>query len=216
VISAALVAILPGEFLHRSLLGFTDHHAAEVLFSTVTILFLIMAIKRAREREISFSHLLNRDWSTITKPLIYTLLAGIFLGLYLLTWQGGLMFIFIVFACLVIQFIVDHVRHKSNDYLCIIGTPLFLIAFLMLIPVLGGSNRDTIYRVSLSIAVIVPVILSIVSRFMAGKVLKAIYYPVTLLGLLAIGLVALRIIDPSLFKYMFDQFGIFMFWRCNP
>ncbi|MCK5182128.1 MAG: glycosyltransferase family 39 protein, partial [Dehalococcoidia bacterium] len=89
VISAALVVILPGEFLHRSLLGFTDHHVAEVLFGTVTVLFLILAIKRAREREISFSHLLNRDWSTITKPLIYTLLAGIFLGLYLLTWQGG-------------------------------------------------------------------------------------------------------------------------------
>jgi len=205
----ALVAILPGEFLHRSLLGFTDHHAAEVLFSSVTILFLIMAIKRAREREISFSHLLNRDWSTITKPLIYILLAGIFLGLYLLTWQGGLMFIFIIFAYLVIQFIVDHLRHKSNDYLCIIGTPLFLIAFLMLIPVLGGSSRDTSYSVALSIAVVVPIILSTVSRLMAGRAWKPIYYPMTLLGLLAIGLVSLRIIDPSLFKYMFDQFGIF-------
>jgi oligosaccharyl transferase (archaeosortase A-associated) len=209
VISAALVVILPGEFLHRSLLGFTDHHTAEVLFGTVIILFLILAIKRAREREISFSHLLNRDWSIITKPLIYTLLAGIFLGIYLLNWQGGLMFIFIIFAYLVIQFIVDHLRRKSSDYLCIIGTPLFLIAFLMLIPVLGGSSRDSIYRVSLSIAVVVPIVLSIVSRVMAGKALKPIYYPVTLLGLLAIGLVALRIIDPSLFRYMFDQFGIF-------
>ena len=139
VISAALVVILPGEFLHRSLLGFTDHHVAEVLFSTVCILFLIMAIKRAREREISFSHVLNRDWSTITRPLIYTLLAGIFLGIYLLTWQGGLMFIFIIFVYLVIQFIVDHLRRKSTDYLCIVGTPLFLIAFLMLLPIFGKA-----------------------------------------------------------------------------
>jgi len=209
VISAALVVILPGEFLHRSLLGFTDHHAAEVLFSSVTILFLIMAIKRAREREISFGHLLSRNWSIITKPLIYTLLAGIFLGLYLLTWQGGLMFIFVIFAYLVVQFIVDHLRRKSNDYLCIIGTPLFLIAFLMLIPVLGGSSRDTIYRVSLSIAIVVPVVLSIISRLMTGRALKPVYYPLTLLGLLGIGLAALNAIDPSLFKYMLDQFNIF-------
>ena len=209
VIAAALVVILPGEFLHRSLLGFADHHAAEVLFSSVIVLFLIMAIKRAREREISFSHIRSRDWSTITKPLIYTLLAGIFLGLYLLTWQGGLMFIFVIFAYLVVQFIVDHLRRKSNDYLCIIGTPVFLIAFLMLIPVLGGSSRDTIYRVSLSIAVVAPIVLGIVSRFMVGKTLRPIYYPVTLLGLLAIGLVALRVIDPSLFRYIFDQFGVF-------
>jgi len=209
VISAALVAILPGEFLHRSLLGFTDHHVAEVLFSTVTILFLIMAIKRAREREISFGHLLSRNWSIITKPLIYTLLAGIFLGLYLLTWQGGLMFIFIIFAYLVVQFIVDHLRHKSSDYLCIVGIPLFLIAFIMLLPILGGSSRDTIYRVSLSIAIVVPVVLSIISRLMAGRALKPVYYPLTLLGLLGIGLAALNAIDPSLFKYMLDQFNIF-------
>ena len=50
VISAALVAILPGEFLNRSQLGFTDHHVAESVFSTTAILFLILAVKKARER----------------------------------------------------------------------------------------------------------------------------------------------------------------------
>jgi len=209
VISAALVAILPGEFLHRSLLGFTDHHVAEVLFSTVGVLFLIMAIKRAREREISFGHLLSRDWSTITKPLIYTLLAGIFLGIYLLSWGGALMFIFIIFAYLVIQFIVDHLRQKSNDYLCIIGTPLFLIAFLMLLPVLGESVRDSMYRASLLVAIVIPIVLSIISRLMAGKSLKPVYYPLVLLGLLGIGLAAFHAINPSLFQSMLGRFSIF-------
>ena len=209
VISAALVVILPGEFLHRSLLGFTDHHVAEVLFSTVCILFLIMAIKRAREREISFGHFIRRDWSTITKPLVYTLLAGIFLGIYLLSWQGGLLFIFIIFAYLVIQFIVDHLRHKSSDYLCIVGTPLFLIAFLMLLPVLGKSSLDTVYRVAMPIVIVVPIVLSTISRLMAGRALKPFYYPLTLLGLAGIGLVALHAIAPSLFQYMLAQFGIF-------
>ncbi|MDR9460073.1 MAG: STT3 domain-containing protein, partial [Dehalococcoidia bacterium] len=39
LLSAALIAILPGQFLLRSLLGFTDHHIAEVLFSTTAALF---------------------------------------------------------------------------------------------------------------------------------------------------------------------------------
>ncbi|MDH4269312.1 MAG: glycosyltransferase family 39 protein, partial [Dehalococcoidia bacterium] len=174
VIAAALVVVLPGEFLHRSLLGFTDHHVAEVLFSTVSMLFLIMAIKRAREREISFSHVLTRDWSTITKPLVYTLLAGVFLGLYLLSWSGGLMFIFIVFIYLVIQFIVDHLRRKSTDYLCIVGTPLFIIALLMLLPLLAKGSLDIMTRVSLLIAILVPVVLSIISRLMAARALKPV------------------------------------------
>ena len=209
VISAALIAILPGEFMHRSLLGFTDHHVAEVLFSTVSVLFLIMAIKRARQREISFEHILRRDWSTIRKPLIYTLLSGIFLGIYLLTWQGGLLLMFIIFAYLVIQFIVDHLRHKSSDYLCVIGTPLFLIALLMLLPVLSGSSRDSIYRISLAIAIVTPIVLSIISRVMISRVWKPIYYPLTLLGLAGIGLAGLYAIDSSLFRYMINLFSIF-------
>jgi oligosaccharyl transferase (archaeosortase A-associated) len=209
VISAALVAILPSEFLHRSLLGFLDHHVAEVLFSSVCVLFLIMAIKRAREREISFDHILSRDWSTVRKPLIYTLLAGIFLGIYLLTWVGGLMFIFIIFAYLVIQFIVDHLRRKSTDYLCIVGTPLFLIAFLMLLPILANTSLDTLSRVSLTIGIVVPIVLSIISRLMAGRALKPVYYLLTLLALTGIGLAALHAINPSLLRNMLHEFSVF-------
>ncbi|NWF77966.1 MAG: oligosaccharyl transferase, archaeosortase A system-associated, partial [Chloroflexi bacterium] len=209
VMAAALVAILPGEFLHRSLLGFTDHHVCEVLFSTVCALFVIMAIKRAREREISFNHILSRKWATITKPLIYTLLAGIFLGLYLLTWQGGLLFVFIIFVYFVVQFIVDHLRRKASDYLCIVSTPLFLVAFLMLLPVLGTSGLDTLYRLSLPVAIIVPILLSFISRVMRGRALKPVYYPLALLALLGIGLAALRAIDPSLLQSMLEKFRIF-------
>ncbi len=210
VIAAALVVILPGEFLHRSLLSFTDHHVAETLFSTVCILFLIMAIKRAREREISFDHILRRDWSTITRPLVYALLAGIFLGMYLLTWIGGLLFIFIIFVYLVIQFIVDHLRHKSTDYLCIVGTPLFLIAFFMLLPLLGKGSREITYLVALLVAITIPIVLSVISRLMAGRAWKPVYYPLIVAGLVGIGLAALHAINPSLFEYMFRQFNIFV------
>ena len=209
IIAAALIAILPSEFLNRSLLGFVDYHVAETLFSTVCILFLIMAIKRAREREISFGHILSRDWSTITKPLVYTLLAGIFLGLYLLTWEGGLLVVFIIFAYLVIQFIVDHLRHKSSDYLCIVGTPLFLIAFLMLLPILGNGGFDIYYRISLPFAIVVPIALSVISRLMAGRALKPAYYPLVLMGLMGIGLAALHAINPHLFQSMVGLFSIF-------
>ena len=37
LISAALIAILPGQYLVRTLLGSTDHHAMEILFSTLII-----------------------------------------------------------------------------------------------------------------------------------------------------------------------------------
>ena len=47
--AAILIAILPGEFLSRSLLGFTDHHVTEAFFSTVALLFLMIALRKAGE-----------------------------------------------------------------------------------------------------------------------------------------------------------------------
>lgn len=209
VISAAILVVLPSEFLSRSLLGFTDHHVAEVLFSSVTILFLIMAFKRAREREISFSHLINKDWAVIKKPLIYTLLAGVFLGIYFLTWVGALMLLFIIFAYLGIQFIVDHLRGKSTDYLCIIAVLTFAIASIMSIPFLPETYLSTICIASLIIVIVAPLGLSGVSRFMATKAMKPAYYPLALLGIAGVGLLIFWLIDPSLLHSMLGNFIVF-------
>jgi oligosaccharyl transferase (archaeosortase A-associated) len=209
VISAAILVVLPSEFLNRSLLGFTDHHVAEVLFGTTIILFLIMAVKRAREREISFGHLINKDWAVIRKPLIYTLLAGIFLGILFLTWSGAPMLLFIIFAYVGIQFIVDHLRGKPTDYLCIIGVLTFAIASIMFIPFSPKTLTATISQASLIIAVVAPMVLSGVSRFMVRKALKPAYYPLALLGIAGIALLIFWAIDPSLLHSMLDKLRIF-------
>ena len=209
LIAAALVTILPGEFLNRSLLGFTDHHVAESLFTTVTILFLILAVRTAKERELSFGHLLDRNWAIITKPLIYILLAGIFLGIYLLTWAGGLLFVFIIFAWLLIQFIIDHLRNKPTDYLCIIGTPFFLIASVISLPLLSEAGLNTICGVSLLIAMVTPPVLSGILNLMSTKAIKPIYNILAMFGLAGIGLAIFHAINPSLLHSMFSRFGIF-------
>jgi dolichyl-diphosphooligosaccharide--protein glycosyltransferase len=88
-----------------------------------------------------------------------------------------------------------------------VGTPVFLIAFLMLLPIFG--NIGTIDRVSLTIAIVVPIALSIISRLMARKAWKPVYYPLALLGLAVIGLAAFHAINPSLLQSMLSQFSIF-------
>ena len=209
IIAAAVLVVLPSEFLSRSLLGFTDHHVGEALFSTVTILFLIMAVKRAREREIAFSHIINRDWAVLKKPLIYTLLAGIFLGIYLLTWAGALLLLFLIFVYLGIQFIIDHLRGKSTDYLCIIGLLTFAIAAIMSLPFLPKIGITAVTQPSLIIAIVAPLALSAISRFMVGKAMRPAYYPLALLGVAGVGLLIFWLIDPPLVHSMFAKFGVF-------
>ena len=205
VVSAGLIAIMPGEFLGRSILGFTDNHIAETLFTTVTMLFLILAVKTARQRKLSFGHLNRQHWAESARPLIYSLLAGIFLGIYLLTWIGALLFVFVISVYFIIQFIIDHLKHKSTDYLGVVGVILFFVALLMVLPVSPGR----LYLTSLVIAVLIPPVLNGVSRLTARKI-KVFYYPLALVGLGLAGLAIFYAISPSLLGSALDAFKIFV------
>ena len=72
--AAVAAAFMPGALLQRSVLGFTDHHCAEVLFSTLALMFVVLALDPARPE---------------SKHTLLALCAGFSLGAYLLTWGGG-------------------------------------------------------------------------------------------------------------------------------
>ena len=205
VIAAGLVAILPGEFLGRSILGFADYHIAEVLFTTVTMLFLILAVKAARDKEITFDRLWHGQWTTVAKPFIYSLLAGIFLGIYFLTWAGALLFALIIFVYLIVQFIIDHLKGRTNDYLCFVSTITFVVALLMFLPL----SPDKMSLASLTIAIIIPVAMAVLSHFMSSRKIKPILYPAALLGLGLVSLAVFHLTNPSLLQTMLGHLNIF-------
>ncbi|MFC2020555.1 oligosaccharyl transferase, archaeosortase A system-associated [Chloroflexota bacterium] len=205
VFSASLLAILPGEFLGRSILGFTDYHIAESLFTAVTMMFLILAIKTARQRQLTYGHLKHRDWATIRKPLIYSLLTAVFLGIYIFTWLGALLFVFIIAVYFVIQFIIDHLKGKSTDYLGFVGV-IFFAVVLVISQLVSVSN---LYPASLIIALLGLPVLSGLSWLMASKKIKPAYYPLAVLGLGLTGMGFLYLINPSLVSSMLAAFRIF-------
>lgn len=209
LLSAALLVILPGEFLNRSLLGFTDHHVVDSLLFTICMLFFIMAIRRARERKISLDNLVQRDWSVITRPIIYSLIGGAFLGMHILSWKGALLLIFILFIYLVIQGITDHLNGKPNMALCVVSIPYFLIAFIMYLPYLSRVGSAGLYIASLLIAMLASPLLYCLSRFTLRKGIKTVYYLPILIGIAVLGLVSLRIINPSLLSSMLARFSPF-------
>ena len=209
LLSAALLIILPGEFLNRSLLGFADHHVVDSLLFTASMLFFIMAIRRARERKLSLNNLLQRNWSDFIKPLIYSLIGGAFLGMHLLSWKGVLLLIFILFVYLVIQGIMDHLNGESDISLCSVSIPYFMIALIIYLPYMVRVGSAGQYIVSLLVAMLASPLLYFLSRFTLRKNIKAVYYLPILLGIAVVGLVALRIINPSLLNALLSRFSPF-------
>jgi dolichyl-diphosphooligosaccharide--protein glycosyltransferase len=201
LLAAALIAIAPGEFLSRSTLGFADHHAAEAFLTTLAALFLILAVKSGRQRETSFAHLRDRKGSAIRRPLLYAILFGITLGAYLLTWNGGLLFGSIIVAYFIIQYIADHLKGKSTDYLSIIIVPSLVIPMLMLIPFYYPSSPGkSSVILALAVGLFACLLANGLSWAMNRGSLHKGFYPVALVGVGLVGILFVWIVAPHLLE----------------
>lgn len=103
LIAGLLAAILPGHFLDRTLIGFVDHHALEVLWSIATLAC------------IAFGSAIG---------------AGISLGLYLLAWASGAYFVFILAVWIVLTALLAPKRRETATRFTAI---MSLIALVMVL-----------------------------------------------------------------------------------
>jgi oligosaccharyl transferase (archaeosortase A-associated) len=208
VIAAGLITVSSSEFLGRSILGFVDHHIAEVLWSTLALMFLALALKTGREKDITFGLFYRRGWAELRGPVIYSVLAGVFLGIYLLTWVGGLLFLFIFAVYFLVQFIVDHVEKRPTDYLGITGVLFFGSAFVISIPLLTWSHYGLLYRLSLPVSVLIPAVLACLSWIIARRQYRVWFYPLSILVLGILAITGLYLINSELLLNVVDELGI--------
>jgi oligosaccharyl transferase (archaeosortase A-associated) len=132
--AGVMAAVMPGQLLQRSLLGYTDHHCVEVLLSTTAVMFVVLALNgrlSASRRRAS------------------ALAAGLALGAYLLTWGGGVVFVAILVLWAVLQQLVDAVRGGESDDVVPVVVPVLLIAAVMVTPWAGTRPQFTYQLVSL-------------------------------------------------------------------
>jgi dolichyl-phosphooligosaccharide-protein glycotransferase len=212
LISALIVTVLPGQLFSRTLLGFTDHHAGEILFSTLTMAFSILALRHCNGMTFQ---LIKRDWPSFKKPLIYSVMAGVSLGLYILDWSSGFLFEGILLGFIIIQSVADHLKGKNSDYLGIFGSITFFIAMLLVLPFVKSYNGFSNYFYSffhptiLLIGVVVALMVSITSGYLAKQKLNKYYYPASIIMLGVVGLGLAYAIIPSFTGALLAGFNIF-------
>ena len=210
LVAAVASAVLPGEFLNRSMLGFTDHHITELFFTTFFAMFFMLAIQYSRP----FNYRLLREgrFPPLSRHIPYSFIAGIFMGLYLISWRGSLIFIFMVFIFFVIQFISDHLRGLPTDYLSKTAITCFLIALLIYVPV----SRYKPALLSLGAVILAPIVLNVISVVMTARKIRPVYYLVVVGGLLGLGLLGAWLISPFYLKLAAAEFSGIFSWKLNP
>lgn len=199
LLSAFLISVSP-PFLFRSLLGATDHHQAEVLFSSLAILFLILAFKNGQSSDRK-----KQFW-------LYTIFAGISLGLYFLVWNGALLFLFIVFLTILGYYLIQFLLGKDENWILKMGIVVFLITLLMIAPFFGHPDifNSPLYSInhlsSLLLGIVGFLITLFISKFVRKKSLESWYLPILLILVGLTALLFLSVISPLTFKGIIDNF----------
>ncbi len=209
-LAAALTfALMPGELLARSLLGYTDHHVAEVFFTSFFAMFFILAVKSGRR--YTYETMVKGQLSSISRHIFYSFLAGLFLGLYLITWQGALLFVFIIFIFFILQFISDYMHGFPSDYLSKIAITCFLFALLIFLPV----SRDKLTLLALAILILVPIALNVLSSFMSARKVRGGYFLAVLAGLALVLTLVIWLVFPSLITTVFGYLQQIFSWKID-
>jgi dolichyl-diphosphooligosaccharide--protein glycosyltransferase len=218
ILAAILIAFAPGQFLTRSMIGFTDHHVAESLFSTLFMMFFMLALISAKERKLRFEDVFNKKFSVLKEPFIYSVLAGVMYSAYQLCWPGGSLFLFIVLVYAIFQYILDNFRNESSDYLGFTGVVTCLVSTILILPFVHPDMGFSMYYYSWFHVVTALgamagfAALSLIEREFKIRKINAYYYPLLILGAGIIGLIITKIASPSLYSLIINApstvFGI--------
>ena len=210
ILAAILIAFAPGQFLSRSLLGFTDHHVAESLFSTLFIMFFMLAIITAKKKNLHFEDVLNKKFDVFKEPLIYSVIAGIMYSAYQLSWPGASLFLLVTLVYAVVQYIIDNFHGESSDYLGFAGIITFLVSAVLILPFIHPELGFSMYyytwfHVATAIGTMAGfMFLSFTEREFKNRNLKAYYYPLAIFGIGILGLLATRIASPSIYSLIIN------------
>ena len=157
LLAAVLLAIAPGQFLARSVLGFTDHHVAEAFLTAVTVLACLHALEAATPRA----------------RLVGALLTGVALSTYLLAWSGGALLVFVLCAWGVAQYIVDDLHRVADDRVL----PVLLPALTLTLVVLLSLQDRTLWRYAIQVTSVAAGLVFTVAMAGGRRALRAVSAP---------------------------------------
>ncbi|MFC7080223.1 oligosaccharyl transferase, archaeosortase A system-associated [Halorussus caseinilyticus] len=140
--AVVVLALFPGTFLRRGLVGFADHNIAEPLFQTFAVFAMMVALTVAEREKPVYELLADRDFEALRAPLVYSALAGIATAFYLWTWPPGVLLVGIFGIFFGIKLTADYVRGVSPDHLAFVGAVSMTVAGLLLLVPLGTLDMS--------------------------------------------------------------------------
>ncbi|WP_418281977.1 oligosaccharyl transferase, archaeosortase A system-associated [Halorubrum sp. DTA98] len=205
VAAVGVLALLPGTFFSYTLVGFFDHHAGEILFQTIAVLGFLVAFAVAEREKPVWELLVDRDWAALKRPTAYAAAAGVALGLYMWTWQPGVLMVGFTGIFLAVKITSDVYHGTSPEPIAFAGAVSMAVAGLMQIVPLDqfsfGVTDYSLTQVVLPLGVAVgAVFLAWLARQWEGRDLDADTYPAAVGGMVLASAGVVWLAIPSLWS----------------
>ena len=210
LVAVIIIALTPGSFLTRSTAGQFQHHVAEVLFMSIAILAVIVAL-RVAERDRPIWELIDaREWEPLKAPAKYSLLAGLALSLYLWTWPPGVMLLGILGVFFAVHLCIEFIRGVSPDHVAFVGAiSLAVPALFMLAMLEEPSTSVTSFGL---LQPVVGIMVAVGCLFMAwfarvwsARRIDPTLYPGAIVAIGIVGLLALYVLLPDIISSIVDN-----------
>ncbi|EMA43806.1 transmembrane oligosaccharyl transferase [Halococcus morrhuae DSM 1307] len=210
VIGVAILALSPSTFLSRSVAGFSDHHAAEVLFQVLAVAAIVIALAVAEREKPVYEQFVERDLANLRRPLGWGVLAGIAIVLYVWAWPPGLLLVGIFGIFLLVVLPIEYLRGESPEHVAIVSAVALTVAgigFLISFNTVEVSvtNFSLLHPTMAFAGAIGCVFMSWLARKLEARDLPRLYYPGVILGLFVLGALVMAIALPDLFSFFVSQ-----------
>ena len=143
-----VLALLPGTFLQRTLVGAADHNAAEPFFMGLAVAGLLGAFAVAERtmpvwEVVEEEFIQQRSVNTLREPLVRSLVGGFLTGLFLLVWPPAIFLVGIVGLFVVLKLTNDVVHGNTPEPVAFAAAVSMGVVALMSLLFLDTFGFDT-------------------------------------------------------------------------
>jgi len=185
-------ALLPGTFLNYSLVGFYDHHAAEVFFQTLGVLGFVVALSVAQREQPVWELVADRDFAALRRPVAYSVAAGVAAAFYMWAWPPGILLVGFSGIFFAVKLTSDVYHGSSPEPIAFVGAvSMTVTGLLMFVPLdqftIGAATSNSLLHVVMPLGVALGcVFLAALARVWDDRDIDIPLYPVTVAGILAV------------------------------
>jgi len=202
---ALLLALLPGMFLQRTMVGVADHNGAEPLFQALAVAALMVAFAVAEREKPVWELVVDRDLAGLERPLLWSGIAGIALAAYMWMWPPGVLLVGVVGLFVLLKASADVVAGESPEPVAFAGAVTMLVTGVaMLVPLQTFSFSVTDFS---AIQPVVSLLVAVGAAFLAwlareweARDVDPTLYPVSVLALVLVGTGAIAALVPPLWN----------------